>query len=130
MKWSGNDSYATPEYLYCALNSEFDFNLDPCPFNPDWPKTGTDGLQLDWSGKVVFCNPPWSNILPWVNKALTSKCLTVFLLPARTDTAWFHKLYAHKVEMRFFRKRVHFFDGNNNKKNPVDGTLVAIVRNN
>jgi DNA N-6-adenine-methyltransferase (Dam) len=129
MKWSGNDSYATPEYLFHALNDEFDFSLDPCPLNPDWPKTGIDGLQLDWNGQVVFCNPPWSDIMPWVNKALTSKCLTVFLLPARTDTAWFHKLYASRAVIRFFRKRVHFIAGDM-KKNPTDGTMVAIIRNN
>jgi len=45
----------------------------------------------------VFCNPPWDKIMPWVEKAFASKALTVFLLPARTDTAWFHLLKALRI---------------------------------
>lgn len=125
MQWSGNDNYATPEFMRKALEREFGVTLDPCPLNP---LPDTDGLKFDWTGQVVFVNPPWSDIEPWVDKAFASKCLTVFLLPARTDTRWFHKLANGKAELRFFRKRVHFIrDGVN--KNPTDGTLVAIVRN-
>lgn len=89
MKWSNNDNYSTPEYLYQALEREFGITLDPCPLNPE---PDVDGLELDWTGEVIFCNPPWSDIEPWVDKAFASKCVTVFLLPARTDTGWFHKL--------------------------------------
>src|SRR5579863_6397415 len=120
--WSRNDNYATPDYLYQSLEREFGLTLDPCPLDPDHD---ADGLQLDWTGHVIFCNPPWSDPLPWVEKALVSKCITVFVLPARTDTEWFRRLKdARNVELRFFRKRVHFVcDGV--KKNPTDGTLVA-----
>lgn len=124
MEWSGNDNYATPEFLYKALEREFGITKDPCPLNP---VPDQDGLQLDWDGEVIFCNPPWSDIEPWVDKALTSKCTTVFVLPARTDTNWFHKL-SRKAELRFFRKRVHFLREGGNV-NPTDGTLIAIVRN-
>jgi DNA N-6-adenine-methyltransferase Dam len=126
MKWSGNDNYATPEYLKQALEREFGTTLDPCPLNP---KPEIDGLALDWDGEVVFCNPPWSDIEPWVNKAYDSKCITVFVLPARTDTAWFHKLHYSGAQLRFFRKRCHFEKEGEGKKSPVDGTLTAIVRN-
>lgn len=125
MNWSHNDNYATPDYLFKALEREFGLTLDPCPLDPEPLR---DGLEMDWTDEVIFCNPPWSQIEPWVDKALGSRCQTVFLLPARTDTNWFHKL-AHnsKVELRFFRKRVHFVrDGVD--CNPTDGTLVAIVR--
>lgn len=126
MKWSGNNNYATPEYLYKTLDMEFGFDYDPCPLNPNFdPTKDVDGLTTDWTGKRVFCNPPWSEISKWVTKAMTSKCLTVMVLPARTDTEWFHRL-KDSAEIRLFRKRVHFLrDGVNN---PTDGTLIAIVR--
>lgn len=128
MKWSGNNNYATPEYLYRALDMEFDFNLDPCPLNADFnPDTDQDGLKIDWTERRVFVNPPWSDIRPWILKGLESKArVVVFLVPARTDTEWFHILAQHGAELRFFRKRVHFIrDGVS--ANPTDGTLVAIV---
>jgi DNA N-6-adenine-methyltransferase Dam len=87
--WSGNDNFATPDYLYQSLEREFGLTLDPCPLDPEPDK---DGLLLDWTGEVVYCNPPWSDPLPWVNKALASRCITVFVLPARTDTEWFRRL--------------------------------------
>jgi hypothetical protein len=130
MKWSKHTSYATPQYLRDALETEFGFDLDPCPLNPDFdPAVHQDGLKLDWHGHRVFCNPPWDTIMPWVEKAFASKALTVFLLPARTDTAWFHLLKDSGAEIRLFRKRVHFLrDGIGGNKAPTDGTMVAVVR--
>jgi site-specific DNA-methyltransferase (adenine-specific) len=124
MKWSGNDNYATPEYLYTALEREFGLDFDPCPLSP---VPDQDGLSMDWTGRHVYCNPPWSDIDPWVEKALASRCLTVFVLPARTDTGWFHLLKDNGAELRFFRKRVHFVR-EGARVNPTDGTMVAVVR--
>ncbi|MGD0696536.1 MAG: DNA N-6-adenine-methyltransferase [Terriglobia bacterium] len=124
MHWSHDDNFGTPEYLRSALEREFGLDYDPCPLASPPVK---DGLAADWTGKNVFCNPPWSKPLPWVKKALASRCLTVFVLPARTDTAWFHLLKDAGAELRFFRKRVHFVK-EGVRKNPTDGTLVAIVR--
>jgi hypothetical protein len=128
IKWSGNNNYTTPDYLLQALDMEFGFTLDPCPFNPNWT---VDGLNLDWTGERVFCNPPWSDITPWVEKAYESNALTVFLLPARTDTGWFARMAAspENTEIRLFRRRVHFLrDGIGGNKAPSDGTMVAVVR--
>jgi hypothetical protein len=126
MKWSGNNNYGTPEYLYTALDMEFGFTLDPCPLNPNFT---VDGLKLDWTGQRVFCNPPWSDILPWVTKAYESDALTVFVLPARTDTHWYARMAAapENTEIRLFRKRVHFIREGVDA-NPTDGTLVGVVR--
>jgi hypothetical protein len=132
MKWSRNNNYGTPEYLYNALDMEFGFDdFDPCPLNSDWnPLDSVDGLTLDWNNRRIFCNPPWSEITPWVDKAYASNALTVFLLPARTSTQWFARLMASpgNTEIRLFRKRVKFIRGGE-QKNPTDGTLVAIIRN-
>lgn len=128
MKWSGNNNYATPEYLFQALNMEFDFDLDPCPLNPEFDASKhEDGLKLDWTDRRVFVNPPWSDIGPWILKGFSSRArVVVYVVPARTDTEWFHVLRQHGAEMRLFRKRVHFIrDGVS--ANPTDGTLVAII---
>jgi hypothetical protein len=132
MKWSRNNNYSTPEYIYQALNMEFGFDdFDPCPLDPDWnPILSIDGLKLDWNNLRIFCNPPWSDITPWIEKAYASNALTVFLLPARTDTEWFARLVSSpaNTEVRLFRKRVKFIRGEE-KPNPTDGTMVAIIRN-
>jgi hypothetical protein len=123
------DSYKTPDFMREALDYEFGFTLDPCPYNPEWnPETDEDGLALNWDGHRVFVNPPWSCILPWVKKAYASKCLTVFLLPNRTDTEWFHLLFNMGAEIRFFKRRVWFEGYGSKKYHPVDGTIVAVVR--
>ncbi len=130
MKWSNYNSYATPDYLRDALDMEFGFDFDPCPLNPDFdPDKDIHGLLLDWTGRRLFCNPPWGDIDPWVEKALTSRALIVFVLPARTDTGWFHLLKDSGAEIRLFRKRVHFLrDGIGGNKAPTDGTMIAVVR--
>ena len=132
VKWSGHDSFATPPHLRQALTEEFGCNFDPCPLNPEFdPTNDVDGLAISWDGKRVFCNPPWSNITPWVEKSFGSKALIiVFILPARTDTEWFHILKDRGAELRLFRKRVHFLKNGDKslKVSPVDGTLVAVVR--
>lgn len=127
LKWSHHNSYSTPQYLYDALNVEFGFNLDPCPLSPN---AILNGLEISWDNQRVFVNPPWSDVMPWVRKALDSKAeIVVFVLPARTDTPWFHTLKDNGAEIRLFRKRVHFLkDGVGGNKMPTDGTMVAIVK--
>lgn len=139
-----NDNWATPDWLYKALDAEFGFTLDPCPLNPNWT---VDGLTLNWDGQRVFVNPPFSNIKPWVEKALASRCLTVLLLPSdRCDSAWFQLLREaelrdqhlrevglsdHKrVEIRFLRKRVAYqLLDEPKKQQPNGGSLIAVVDN-
>lgn len=128
------DSWRTPEWLHEALDKEFGFDdFDPCPFQPDWtPEVHQNGLDLDWNGKRVFCNPPYSrgSIKPWVEKAFASAALTVFLLPAWTATDWFHMLRDRGAEIRFFRHRVNFIPHQGIKPSSNrDGSIVAIVRN-
>lgn len=121
-----NNEWATPDWLLKALDVEFGFTLDPCPLNPDWTE---DGLTLDWNGHTVFCNPPYDKILPWVEKAYASNATTVFILPPRTDVAWFHLLLRKGAEIRWFRKRVAFIDLNGKRSQPNSGIFVAVVHN-
>ena len=71
---SATDQWATPQGFYDELNSEFHFTLDPCAdsTNHKCSKYFTkedDGLIQDWSGNVVFCNPPYGReVGKWVEK--------------------------------------------------------------
>lgn len=104
---SATHHWLTPQALYEALDGEFRFNLDPCP-----PDFATDGLLLDWTGRRVFCNPPYGPSIPrWISKGPSAQ-LAVFLLPARTDTRWFHELcLPHAQEIRFLKGRLRFSEG-------------------
>ena len=114
-----------------ALDTEFRFTLDPCPLNPNWTKErDQDGLELDWDGHRVYCNPPYSQILRWMEKAFASpNCLTVFLLPCRSDTEWFHILLDRHAEIRFMRKRMDFVGVDKRRIHPAESSIVVVVRN-
>jgi phage N-6-adenine-methyltransferase len=106
------ETWATPSDLYAALDQEFSFTLDPCPLRDPseagLPLFGTDGLSVSWKGQRVFCNPPYSrHVRRWLEKAREAD-LAVYLLPARTDTRWWHDLAAEADEIRFLRGRLRF----------------------
>lgn len=111
---SKKNDWGTPQALFDELDREFHFTLDPCSTheNAKCEKHYTaedDGLSQDWSGEVVFCNPPYGREIPkWVEKAATSRATTVMLIPARTDTTYFHDYIYGKAEIRFLRGRVRF----------------------
>ena len=113
---SNTDEWATPQALFAALDAEFGFTLDPCAlpcsakceryFTPD-----DDGLSRPWEG-VVFMNPPYGrDIGKWVEKAWLEAlrgATVVCLIPARTDTAYWHDFVMKADEVRFIRGRLHF----------------------
>lgn len=111
---SATDLWSTPQDLFDKLNSEFWFTLDPCatPENAKCKKYYTiedNWLVQSWDSDRVFCNPPyWRQISKWVKKGFESKNLVVMLLPARTDTSWFHDYIYNKSEIRFLRGRLKF----------------------
>lgn len=116
---SKTDLWATPQDFYDKLNSEFNFTLDPCatPHNAKCAKFYTkeqDGLRQDWGGETVFCNPPYGrDIYAWVRKccmeAQKINTIVVMLIPARTDTRYFHEFIYHKArEIRFIKGRLKF----------------------
>lgn len=101
------DRYSTPQSLYELLNAEFHFDCDSCPL--DGTVDGLATLFYSWAGKRVWCNPPYgSKIGDWLERGMEAD-LAVFLLPARTDTRWFHDIAVPKAqEIRFLRGRVRF----------------------
>lgn len=93
------DVRATPDALFHDLHARFDFTVDVCaiPSNAKLPRfydPTTDGLAADWSGERVWCNPPFSDIRRWVEKAGRRDAdLCVQLLPAnRTEQGWWQDL--------------------------------------
>lgn len=114
---SQSDDWATPKEFYRRLNAIFNFTLDPCAdiFNKTCAKFYTkedDGLSKSWDGERVFMNPPYGrNIGAWVKKASEAKALVVCLIPARTDTIWWHE-YVIKGggQVTFLKGRLYFGD--------------------
>ena len=113
---SNDDSWETPQALFDELNAEFGFTLDPC-CTPETAKCARfftpddDGLSQSWAGEVVFMNPPYGREMgEWIQKAFfeaRAGATVVCLLPARTDTAWWHD-YCEKWEYYFLRGRLRF----------------------
>lgn len=130
---SRTDEWATPRRLFAELDAEFRFTLDPCATdaNHTVPKYYTkedDGLAQDWGGERVFCNPPYGKAIPaWVQKcaeeAKKPDTLVVLLIPARTDTSYFHDHIYHKAkEIRFLRGRLHY-----NEAGPAPFPSMVVV---
>jgi site-specific DNA-methyltransferase (adenine-specific) len=120
---SNTDQWATPQDFFDKLNDEFHFDLDVCatPENAKCEKYFTkddDGLSQQWWG-VVYCNPPYGReIGKWVKKCSEYEGESVMLLPARTDTRWFHDYIYGKSEIRFIRGRLKFGGSKNSAPFP------------
>jgi len=132
------DQWETPADLYAQLDAEFGFTLDPCASaeNAKCAKYFTyemGGLSRDWGTERVFVNPPYSSpkLAFWMRKAYTASlagALVVCLVPASTDTNWFHT-YALRGEIRFIRGRVKFSNGNGDAPAPAPfASLVVVFR--
>ena len=128
---SGTDQWETPQEFFESLDKEFGFKTDVCAtaentkcerfFSPE-----QNGLLQEWTG-VCWCNPPYGReIKKWVRKAAGSEATTVLLLPARTDTGWFHEHIYGKAEVRFLRGRIKFSGAKHNAPFPC---MLVVFRN-
>ena len=132
---SRSDEWATPQALFDALHEEFSFNLDACATEanaklPRYFSAAVDGLRQDWGGARVFCNPPYSSVSAWAAKCKAEAGragVIVLLVPARTDTRWFHDSVWNGAasEVRFLKGRLKYNDGPSNAPFP---SLLAIYR--
>lgn len=111
------EDWETPPEFFAKLNWEFRFTLDVCAradnakcarfFSP-----ADDGLSQDWGSDVCWMNPPYGAEIPkWMAKAYDASrkgATVVCLVPARTDTRWWHD-YAELADIRRFVKgRIRF----------------------
>lgn len=130
---SQTDNWATPQDFFEELDAEFHFDLDPCASDENhkcerYFTKEQNGLVQDWGGSRVFCNPPYGKeIADWVRKAFEEghkeNTLVVMLIPARTDTRYFHDYIQHRAEVRFVRGRLKF--GNVNQSAPFPSMVVV-----
>jgi site-specific DNA-methyltransferase (adenine-specific) len=142
---SETSDWQTPLELYKQLDKEFVFDLDPCTTKDNPLGTpfyysldfSNDGLKLDWFGSV-YINPPYNKeIVKWLEKADSEFTWNrrvksiVFLLPARTDTKWFHKYiynnlthkFLPRTEVRFLKGRLTFVGA----KNPAPFPSMVVI---
>jgi site-specific DNA-methyltransferase (adenine-specific) len=125
---SNKDDWETPQDLFDKLDREFHFTLDACatPGNAKCDRfydKVADGLKQFWGADTVWCNPPYGRkIGKWVEKAFNTHWVNdnkiVMLLPARTDTKWFHKYIYKKAEIRFLKGRIKFSGSKNSAPFP------------
>jgi phage N-6-adenine-methyltransferase len=122
---SATDLWFTPQSFFNKYNEIYKFELDVCaiPENAKCEKYFTpeiDGLKQEWNG-ICWMNPPYGRTIKhWVKKAYESSvngATVVCLLPARTDTSWWHD-YCIKGEIEFIRGRLKFGDSKNSAPFP------------
>ena len=118
MPVSKTDDWATPQYLFDEWNAKYDFDLDAAAsstnhkcdnwYGLDHPEESKrDGLAQVWTG-TTWVNPPYGRVLnQWVGHAAEQLSPVVMLLPARTDTRWFHS-YCINQRITFIKGRVKF----------------------
>ena len=108
------EDWETPQELFEELNREFNFELDVCADESNrkcerYFTKAQNGLVQSWGGVTAWCNPPYGReIANWVRKASEESGTVVMLLPARTDTRWFHEFVWKKTEIRFIKGRLKF----------------------
>jgi len=126
---SASGDWATPQAFFDRLNWRFGpFDLDPCasPHNTKCANFFTeaeDGLNKDWTGFTAFVNPPYGKgIDKWIKKAYDStqdmNTRVVMLIPARTDTKYWHNYVMRAAEIHFVRGRLKFGDSTNSAPFP------------
>jgi len=120
---SKSDRWETPQKLFDALDKLYHFDLDVCASIENtkcerFYVVSDNGLSQEWhkNGHTIWMNPPYGReIGKWVKKAYIESlngCFVVCLLPARTDTAWFHE-YCRQGQIMFIRGRLKFVGSKN-----------------
>jgi phage N-6-adenine-methyltransferase len=113
----GAQDWETPPALFAALHEEFGFTVDAAADQDNallprcWDLID-DGLEQDWDGEVVWCNPPFNETKAWVRKAASSRGTAVLLIPASIDALWWYDVVmATASEVRLLRGRIKFWAG-------------------
>lgn len=130
---SQSDDWATPQIVFDHLNALFGpFTLDPCA-TPDNAKCSRfytpddDGLAQDWGQETVFMNPPYGRAIShWIRKAYRASlhgATVVCLIPARTDTRYWHTCVMRAREIHLIKGRICFGEG----QHPAPFPSVVVV---
>ena len=132
---SKSNDWATPQDFYNQLDAEFGFTLDPCASQSSakcssFYTADDDGLSKNWEGQTVFMNPPYGRkIGNWIQKAYEEgekgNTRVVALIPARTDTKYWHNYCMKATEIRFVKGRLKFGQGNTKNSAPFPSAVVV-----
>jgi phage N-6-adenine-methyltransferase len=126
---SKTDQWSTPQEFFDKLDWRFGpFDLDPCA-NPHNTKCANffteaeDGLSKDWEGFTTFVNPPYGRgIDKWIKKCFDESrkegTRVVMLIPARTDTKYWHQYVMRADEVYFLKGRLKFGECDNSAPFP------------
>ena len=132
-----SDEWGTPQDIFDGLNEEFNFTLDACATDENhkvdqYYTKEENGLEHSWGGQRVWCNPPYSEIDKWVEKAFREtrhdNTLVVMLIPSRTDTKYFHDFIYQRTEIRFVRGRLKFVSKDQLNSNAPFPNMIVIFR--
>ena len=130
---SKSKDWETPQDFYEKLNEEFGpFTLDPCASEgtakcENYFTMQNDGLFRSWAKQTVFMNPPYGRqISNWIRKAYQEAqnpgTKVVCLIPARTDTKYWHDYCMRAKEIHFVRGRLKF--GNSENSAPFPSAVI------
>lgn len=118
---SDKDDWETPQSLFDELDKRFHFTLDAAASDENhkcdrYYTAENSGLVKSWKGETVFCNPPYGKEIPkWTRKckaeAEANGARIVMLIPARTDTSYFHDMIYGNADVEFLRGRLKFEQG-------------------
>lgn len=131
---STSGKWETPQHLFDILNDEFGFTLDVCATvqnakTDNYFSLDDNGLEQDWTGNTCWMNPPYGRETGgWVKKAYEESlrgAKVICLLPARTDTKWFHDYIYGKAEIRLLKGRLKFGNAKNSAPFP---SMVVVFR--
>lgn len=108
------DDWRTPSELYKAFMEKG--YIDPCPY-----QSKENNLGKIYKHSKIFINPPFSKMSDWIDYGLEltkNGNKVVFLIPARTDTKYFHKLLECNPLIYFIEGRLHYNDSEKKRSFP------------
>ena len=124
---SKSGDWETPQWLFDHYNRIFNFELDVCASDTNtkcdaYFTKEDNGLKSPWLA-TNWMNPPYGKeINKWVEKAynesLDINTLVVCLLPARTDTKWWHEYVMKGDVIHFIKGRLRFSNQTNSAPFP------------
>lgn len=139
---SVDDTWTTPRDFFDEVNQEFGFGLDAAAlststlvpdnwYGPDHPDDmRRNAFTRQWGEDTkdpIWLNPPYGKTIGlWMRKAsfeASGGATVVCLVPARTDTRWWHDFVIHQ-EVRFIKGRLKFGDSKNSA--PFPSALVVM----
>jgi site-specific DNA-methyltransferase (adenine-specific) len=114
---TADPTWETPQWLFDYWAARFQFSIDVCAVNEttkceEYFSPERNGLIQDWDGETCWMNPPYGReIVKWCKKAADEAdngAVVVGLIPARTDTGWWHDHVIRASRIYFLRGRIQF----------------------